>query len=189
MTESLGCKAVCELRRVADLHQVIFTSDPSLVVVTSGLLRDDPTGTLRGLREKLGPHVRIAVLGAVSDVSGTDRSFVDAAIDDRLARHEVIEGLRTMLRGERVVRVLDLRQAAVVEWERLAPRLGRLGPRTRQVFDLLVSGSSNNEISRLLGVSEATVKCHVSKVLAILGFARRLQVAALFARMRTLGFV
>jgi DNA-binding NarL/FixJ family response regulator len=189
MTESLGYKAVCELRRASDLHHVIFASDPGLVVVTSGLLREDPSGTLRGLRAKLGPDVRIALLGAVTNVTNAERSLVDAVIDDRLERHEIIEGLRTMLRGQRVVRALDLRHTAVAEWERLAPRLGRLAPRARQVFDLLVSGSSNKEISRLLGISEATVKCHVSTVLAVFGLKRRVHIVAIVARMRALGVV
>jgi DNA-binding NarL/FixJ family response regulator len=187
MTKSLGYKAICELRRVLDVHQVIFASNPNLVVVTSGLLRDDPTGALRRLRGKVGPHARIVVLGAVADVSSAATLLVDAALDDRLERDDVVEGLRATLRGERVVKLLEPGHVAAVEWERLAPRLGRLAPRPRQVFDLLVSGSSNREISRLLGISQATVKRHVSAVLAAFGLARRVHIAAIFARMRALG--
>ena len=45
--------------------------------------------------------------------------------------------------------------------------LGRSGPlttRQRQVFDLVVLGQSNKEIARTLGLSEGTVKIHITKL-------------------------
>lgn len=57
-----------------------------------------------------------------------------------------------------------------------------LTSREREVFALLADGQSNREIARTLGVSEKTVKTHVSAVLAKLGVADRTQAALLAVR-------
>jgi DNA-binding NarL/FixJ family response regulator len=58
--------------------------------------------------------------------------------------------------------------------------LDALTGREREVLAELAKGRSNREIARALGVSEKTVKAHVSSVLAKLGVQDRTQ-AALFA--------
>jgi DNA-binding NarL/FixJ family response regulator len=58
--------------------------------------------------------------------------------------------------------------------------LGALTGREREVLAQIAEGRSNREIARLLGVSEKTVKTHVSSVLGKLGVADRTQ-AALYA--------
>ncbi len=57
-----------------------------------------------------------------------------------------------------------------------------LTSREREVLALLADGRSNREIARSLGVSEKTVKTHVSSVLAKLGVADRTQAAVLAVR-------
>lgn len=59
----------------------------------------------------------------------------------------------------------------------------RLTNREREVLDCLGEGLSNHVIGRRLGISETTVKTHVSRVLAKLGLQSRVQ-AALFSRRR-----
>ncbi len=59
-----------------------------------------------------------------------------------------------------------------------------LTTREEEVLDCLAEGLSNVRIARKLGISETTVKTHVSRVLAKLGVESRLQ-AALAARVRT----
>jgi DNA-binding NarL/FixJ family response regulator len=56
-----------------------------------------------------------------------------------------------------------------------------LSPREREVLTLMVHGKSNKEIAATLGITEATVKCHVSVILARLEVNDRTQavVAAL----------
>jgi DNA-binding NarL/FixJ family response regulator len=44
-----------------------------------------------------------------------------------------------------------------------------------KVLDLLAQGKSNREIAGLLGITEATVKCHVSVILMRLNAADRTQ--------------
>lgn len=56
-----------------------------------------------------------------------------------------------------------------------------LSPREREVLSLMVQGKTNKEIGSMLGITEATVKCHVSVILARLEVTDRTQavVAAL----------
>jgi DNA-binding NarL/FixJ family response regulator len=56
----------------------------------------------------------------------------------------------------------------------------RLTPRERDVLAAIARGRANREIARLLGLSEKTVKTHVSAILTKLGVQDRTQ-AALYA--------
>ncbi len=60
--------------------------------------------------------------------------------------------------------------------------LGQLTEREREVLDCLGDGLTNYSIGRRLGISEATVKTHVSRVLAKLGLQSRVQAALLRSR-------
>jgi DNA-binding NarL/FixJ family response regulator len=57
--------------------------------------------------------------------------------------------------------------------------------RERQVLELLATGNSNKKIGELLGITEATVKCHVSTILMRLNAVDRTQ-AVLTALQRGL---
>jgi|APMI01.1.fsa_nt_gi DNA-binding NarL/FixJ family response regulator len=52
----------------------------------------------------------------------------------------------------------------------------------RRVFNLLVMGLSNREIGQSLGLTEGTVKIHVSKILRVLGVTSRSQAVIVAAR-------
>jgi DNA-binding NarL/FixJ family response regulator len=59
------------------------------------------------------------------------------------------------------------------------PALGRLTGREREILAALGRGLSNADLAVSLGISEATAKTHVSRVLAKLGCTSRVQAAIL----------
>ena len=65
------------------------------------------------------------------------------------------------------------------------PAADALTPRERQVLAQVAAGMTNQQIGRRLGVTERTVRAHVSSILAKLGLASRTQ-AALWAAQHNL---
>jgi DNA-binding NarL/FixJ family response regulator len=59
-----------------------------------------------------------------------------------------------------------------------------LSIRERQVLDLLADGRSNGVIAAELGLTEATVKGHVSTLLGKLGVRNRVQAALMVRQIR-----
>jgi FixJ family two-component response regulator len=68
------------------------------------------------------------------------------AIEKALAHHQTLRGLQDKMDGMRA-------------------RLGRLTPRERQVFDLVVCGNINKQIAHTLGATERTIKAHRHRVM------------------------
>jgi two-component system, NarL family, nitrate/nitrite response regulator NarL len=58
-----------------------------------------------------------------------------------------------------------------------------LTARQREMFDLIVTGQSNKEIARNLGLSEGTVKIHIAKLFGKLGVRHRSAVALAGAKL------
>ena len=69
------------------------------------------------------------------------------AIDKSFAHHQTLRDLKDKLDGVRA-------------------RLGRLTPRERQVFDLVIGGNTNKQVGRALGCTERTIKAHRHRVMA-----------------------
>ncbi|MCO5972549.1 response regulator [Actinoallomurus soli] len=100
---------------------------------------------------------------------------------------ELIAGIRTVAAGDGVVapRLTRLlieaftRQSPARPGPADDPRLGRLTDREREVLIEMARGLSNAEIAVALGLSEATVKTHVSRILPKLGLRDRVQAVVL----------
>ena len=58
-----------------------------------------------------------------------------------------------------------------------------LSPRQREIFNLVVVGQSNKEIARTLGLSEFTIKIHITKLFKKLGVRNRSAVALAGAKL------
>ncbi|GAA1376967.1 response regulator [Catellatospora chokoriensis] len=98
------------------------------------------------------------------------------------------DAVRTVARGDAIIapaatrRLLD-RFLAAPRWTdpAAAPDLDTLTGREQEVLGCLGAGMSNGEVAHALAMAEATVKTHVSRILAKLGLRSRVQ-AAILAR-------
>jgi len=132
---------------------------------------------IRAIRE-CDPRARVVVLTTYEgdeDIQQALSAGAQAYLIKGMSTESLIDALRRVHSG---VRFLPPPVART-----LASRVpnSELSPREREVLRLVVRGKSNKEIATLLGIAEATVKCHVSELLRRLEVTDRTQavVAAL----------
>jgi two-component system, NarL family, response regulator LiaR len=162
------------LERVAELRPDVVVMD-LLMPVMNGV---DATRAIRAAY----PDVEVVALTSVLE----DRMVVDAVeagaagyLLKETRPDDLFEAVRAAARGEvrldpraqqRLMR--ELRRPAAPE-----PTREALTERETEVLQHLARGATNKAIAQALGVGEATVKSHVSAVLAKLGLKSRTQAA------------
>jgi two-component system, NarL family, response regulator LiaR len=139
------------------IRKILERSPATRVIVLTSFLDDD----------KLFPAVRAGAAGYL---------LKDVQPD------ELVTAIRKVAAGEALLHpaaAARLMAELAADGERRDPRT-LLTNREREVLELVASGMPNKLIARELGISEKTVKTHVSNVLAKLGLTDRTQ-AALYA--------
>ena len=92
--------------------------------------------------------------------------------------------LRRVLDGDRVVPDLaGLAPATAPDEHDVAARIRELTPQQFRVLQMLGSGKLNKQIGYELGVSEATIKAHMSAILRKLGASNRTQAVLMAGRL------
>ena len=122
------------------------------------------------------PGTSVLVLTSFSDrrrITGAlDAGAVGYLLKDASAE-EVVRGIRTAAEGGSP---LDPRAArSLLEAQNAPDPLAGISPREREVLTLLVDGKPNKLIARQLGISEKTVKSHLTNVFRRIGVTDRVQ--------------
>ena len=135
-------------------------------------------------RRILTEHPRTAVV-VLTSFSDRERILdaIDAGATGYLLKDaepaELLRGIRAAVRGESP---LDPRAARAVLGARLQRRaVGELTAREREVLALVGKGLANKQIARTLGITERTVKAHLTSIFQRIGVADRTS-AALWAQ-------
>jgi len=133
----------------------------------------DGIETLRRLRAEF-PEARALML--TSSKAGEDMSLAMQAgargyLTKTVRHDDLAAAIRTVHRGETVGPQMPAPQKLQTE--------GPLSQREIEVLGLIRQGFSNDEIARLLGISERTVRAHVTAILAALSAADRAQAVAI----------
>ncbi|WP_426244556.1 response regulator [Nocardioides sp. LHG3406-4] len=105
---------------------------------------------------------------AALDAGAVGYLLKDAEPDD------LIEGIRSVSRGESP---LDPKAARALLGARRPTPTVELTPREREVLELVRQGLANKQIGRRLGISERTVKAHLTAAFSRIGVADRTQAA------------
>jgi DNA-binding NarL/FixJ family response regulator len=125
------------------------------------------------------PAIPVVIVSA-SDDGGTIRQSLDFGASGFIPKRFGVDTLRDaitkVLRGDIWVPAdTDLSSATDPELARLRDRLVTLTPQQVRVLMMLSEGLLNKQIAYELGVSEATIKAHVSAILQKLGVESRTQ--------------
>lgn len=125
------------------------------------------------------PEVPIVIVSA-SDDPATIRQCVDCGASGFVPKSQTVEGIREAIRkiigGEVwLPQDIDLSELPRGECAELVTRLSTLTPQQVRVLMMLGEGLLNKQIAYKLGVSEATIKAHVSAILQKLGVDSRTQ--------------
>jgi DNA-binding NarL/FixJ family response regulator len=128
------------------------------------------------------PEAQVVVLTSFSD-NARIHDALDAGARGYLLKDaeapEVVRAIRAAARGEAP---LDPRVARAVLARGTAPAaMDGMTAREREVLGLLGTGLANKAIARQLGISEATVKAHLTRIFRQIGVTDRTQ-AAIWAR-------
>lgn len=175
-TDTPGLEVVAEAAGVAEALRRGAAVRPDVALVDLHLPDGTGIDVMRGLRSST-PQTRFVVL-----TSFDDDDYAAEALDVGASAFV----LKT-IRGTQITdTVLAVARGAVLLDDRTLQRrraltddpLAGLTPTERLVLECIGDGLSNRESGERLGVSEKTVKNHVTAVMAKLGFKRRTQVAA-----------
>ena len=133
------------------------------------------------------PGVPVAVVSANDDPAAIRRCMQIGA-SGFIPKTLGIDGMRTAISkilggGVWSPPDVDLAQAADVETAELMARMATLTPQQVRVLMMLSEGLLNKQIAYQLGVSEATVKAHVSAILQKLGVESRTQAVIAAAKI------
>jgi DNA-binding NarL/FixJ family response regulator len=125
------------------------------------------------------PEVPVAIVSAADD-PGTIRQCIDCGASGFIPKSQPVEGIRDAVRkimdGEVWLPAdLDLANVSTGETAELVSRVSTLTPQQVRVLMMLGEGLLNKQIAFKLGVSEATIKAHVSAILQKLGVDSRTQ--------------
>src|ERR1700742_2816951 len=133
------------------------------------------------------PAIPVVIVSA-SDDGGTIRQSLDFGasgfIPKRFGVDTLHDAITKVLGGDVWVPAdTDLTSAADPDMARLRDRLVTLTPQQVRVLMMLSEGLLNKQIAYELGVSEATIKAHVSAILQKLGVESRTQAVIAAAKI------
>jgi DNA-binding NarL/FixJ family response regulator len=122
------------------------------------------------------PETAVLVLTSFSDrrrITGAlDAGAVGYLLKDASAE-DVVRGIRSAAEGGSP---LDPRAArSLLDAQNAPDPLGGISPREREVFGLLLDGMPNKLIALRLGISEKTVKSHLTSIFRAIGVTDRVQ--------------
>jgi DNA-binding NarL/FixJ family response regulator len=154
---------------------------PDVVLMDLAMPKVDGVAATRRIVSQ-APDSRVVVLTSFGD-HGRIHDAIDAGARGYLLKDaeatEVVRAIRAAARGEAP---LDPRVARAVLSRTTTPSaMGGMTAREREVLGLLGTGLANKAIARRLGISEATVKAHLTRIFRQIGVTDRTQ-AAIWAR-------
>jgi DNA-binding NarL/FixJ family response regulator len=163
----------------AEALRVLRATRPDVVLMDLQMPGVDGVAATRAIREEM-PGTDVLVLTSFSDneriIGALDAGALGYLLKDA-DPDDVLAGIRAVHRGESPIHP---KAARALLGQRSEPARPALTARESEVLGLLREGMSNREIARALGITERTVKAHLTSAFARIGVQDRVQ-AALWA--------
>jgi len=139
------------------------------------------------VREKF-PSIPVAIISADEDSSTINRAMGHGAsgyIPKSCSPQLIHEAVRTMLDGGRWVPEVFRNSLTPVDEEEkdLAAKIATLTPQQYRVLCYLREGWLNKQIGYELGITEATIKAHITAIFRKLGISNRTQAVIMLSKM------
>jgi DNA-binding NarL/FixJ family response regulator len=167
---------------------LVQRTEPDVALLDLVMPRLGGLEAIRRIRE-VAPATRVLVLTSFADddtVLPALRAGAAGYLLKDVQPPELVGAIRTVHAGEALlapaVATMLVEQLAAEDGDGAADRQEHLTPREREVLALLARGRANKVIARDLGVSERTVKTHVSNILGKLNLTDRTQAAVYAVR-------
>ena len=155
---------------------------PDVVVMDLMMPMLDGVSATQRIKERL-PETKVLILtsfGTSADVSRAIRAGASGALVKDTPNDELIDSIRKIAAGERVLSP-EIERALADE-----PAPPEFTPRQLDVLGAITRGLTNAEIGRMLGISAAAVRQHVIKVCERLGASNRAEAVAIALRKQLL---
>lgn len=166
----------------AEALEMLGPGDPDLDLLLLDLMLPGTGGlALLGALRKRYPGVPVLVISALDDADTVRRALSAGAagfVSKASSTEVLLDAVREVLAGGSVVppQLEDAlsRRGSARQSRDIGKRMG-LTPAQMRVMELLVEGKTNREISDVIGVTEGTVKIHVSAIFKVLQVSNRSQ--------------
>lgn len=167
---------VHEAGSLADVKEHLDRLSPDLIILDLKMPGMNGCEGITKVRKR-APDAKCAILSAVSERRVALDAIAAGAngfIPKQLSGSAMVSALQLILAGETFIPSLILRATNDVSPPPL-PGVGALTQREQDILRLLKEGLSNKAIANRLGVSDVTIKTHLSNAFRKIGVQSRLQ--------------
>lgn len=196
--ESVGMEVVARHGQTAPFLSRVRETAPDVALVDLRLElpdREEPASGLTALQclHDFYPGVKVLVLSAHREPEVVEQCLQAGAAGylckQNISVAEVVEAVERVARGERLIPVGLSETASLpgflpqAETGGGSGELGLLTPREREVLGYIAAGADNLKIAACLGITERTVKAHITSIYKKLGPENRTQLAVMACQL------
>lgn len=170
----------------ADQALACLDADGDIDLAVIDLMLPDMSGfSLLAIMAKRFPEIPAVVVSAIDDEASVRRAIKAGAsgyVSKSSSSEVLLQAVRDVLEGG--VHLPEAKTAAQPAKRTRLPASERYGLTAAQgrVLELLAAGKTNREIADLLGVSEGTVKVHMTAIFRALDVSSRAQALVVMSR-------